>query len=179
ADQRHYAPTILASYPPPSDWSAPTQVDSAPIPTMPAVIGSPGLQVPRPASTRTRHSWFAWIAVSIAFVLTLGLLLVGIPQVFPHPAEPPKGAQGPTPAQHAQRVVEQFYQHINARDYTAAYALEKTNSGQGSYCSLVDGYMLTERDDVTYNGVTKLPDGTFTVAITIVATELFARGSVK
>jgi serine/threonine-protein kinase len=179
ADQRHYAPTILASYPPPSDWSAPTQVDSAPIPTMPAVIGTPGLPASRPASTRTRHSWFAWIAVPIAFVLTLGLLLVGIPQVFPHPAEPPKGAQGPTPAQHAQGVVERFYQHINARDYTAAYALEKTNSGQGSYCSLVDGYKLTEHDEVTYNGVTKLPDGTFKVAITIVATELFAKGTVK
>jgi hypothetical protein len=112
-------------------------------------------------------------------VLTLGGLLVGIPQVFPHPAEPLKGAQGPTPAQHAQRVVEQFYQHINTRDYTAAYALEKTNSGQGSYCSLVDGYKLTEHDDVTYNGVTTLPEGTFKVAITIVATELFATGTVK
>ena len=179
ADQRHFAPTILASYPPPSDWSAPTQVESVPIPTMPAVIGTPGHRVPRPASTRTRRSWFSWIAVSIVFVLTLGLLLVGIPQVFPHPPEQPQRAQGPTSAQHAQRVVEQFYQHINDRDYTSAYALEKTNSGQGSYCSLVDGYKLTERDDVTYNGVTTLPEGTFKVAITIVATELFATGTVK
>ena len=123
ADQRHYAPTILASYPPPSDWSAPTQVDSAPIPTMPAVIGTPGHRAPRPASTRTRRSWLAWIAVPIAFVLTLGLLLVGIPQVFPHQPEQPQGAQGPMLAQHSQRVVEQFYQHINARDYTDAYTL--------------------------------------------------------
>ncbi len=179
ADQQHYAPTILAPYSPPSDWSASTQVDSAPIPTMPAVIGTPGPQASRPASTRTRHAWFAWIAVPIVFVLTLGGLLLGIPQVFPHQPEQPKGAQGPTPAQHAQGVVEQFYQHINAREYTAAYALEKTNSGQGSYCSLVDGYRLTEHDDVTYNGVTTLPGGTFKVAITIVATELFATGTVK
>ncbi len=32
---------------------------------------------------------------------------------------------------------------------------------------------------MTYNGVNKLPDGTFNVAITIVATELFATGTVK
>ena len=32
---------------------------------------------------------------------------------------------------------------------------------------------------MTYNGVNKLPDGTFKVAITIVATELFPTGTVK
>jgi len=123
-------------------------------------------------TTRNR-SWLAWIAVPIAFVLTLGLLLVGLPQVFPE--QPP----APTLAQHAQGVVEQFYQHINARDYADAYKLLKTNSAQDGYCSLVNGYMLTEHDGVTYNGVTTLPDGTFKVAVTIVATELFATGTVK
>src|SRR5207237_10587119 len=68
---------------------------------------------------------------------------------------------------------------INDKEKTAAYSLDKTNSGQGSDCCLVDGYKLTERDEVTYNGVTKLPEGTFKVAITIVATELFAKGTVK
>src|SRR5262249_38676597 len=79
----------------------------------------------------------------------------------------------------AQEVVEKYYQSINAWDYTDAYKLLKTNSGQDGYCSLVDGYMPTEHDDVTYKGVSKLPDGTFKVAITIVATELLATGTVK
>jgi hypothetical protein len=109
-------------------------------------------------------------------MLTLGGLLVGIPQVFSHPPVPPAG---PTPAQRAQGVVEQFYQHINAWDHAGAYKLLKTNAGQDGYCSFVDGYMLTEHDDVTYNGVNKSPDGTFKVALTLVATELFATGTVK
>lgn len=109
-------------------------------------------------------------------MLTLGGLLIVISQVFSHqPEQPP----GPTPAQHAQGVVELFYKHINAWDYADAYKLLKTNSGQDGYCSLADGYKLTEHDDVTYNGVKRLPDGTFKVAITIVATELFAKGTVK
>ena len=172
ADERHYAPTIPVLYPPPSAM----QAVSAPIPTMPAVVGTPGLQAPRLASTRTRRSWLAWIAVPVIFMLTLGVLLVGIPQVFSHPPVPPPG---PTPAQHAQGVVEQFYKYINAWDYADAYKPSKTKAGQDGYCSFIGGYMLTEHDDVTYNGVNKLPDGTFKVALTIVATELFATGTVK
>ena len=103
-------------------------------------------------------------------------MLLGIPQVFPHR---PEQLQGPTLAQRAQGVVEHFYQHINAWDYTGAQKLLKTDSGQDGYCSLVNGYKLTEHDDVTYSGVTQLPDGTFKVAMTIVATELFATGTVK
>ena len=179
ADERHYVPTILASYSQLSDWSAPTQGDSAPIQTMPAVGGTFGPQVPGPALRRTRRPWLAWIAVAVVFVLAVGGLFVGIPQVFPRQPEHPQGIQGPTPAQRAQGVVEQYYQHINARDYTAAYKLLKVDSGQDRYCSFLDGYNLTEHDDVTFNGVTKLPDGTFKVDITIVATELFAKGPVK
>ena len=74
-------------------------------------------------------------------------------------------------AQHSQRVVEQFYQHINARDYTDAYTLVKTNSGQGRYCSLVDGYMLTEHDDVHIDNTTQLSNGTVQVVATVNATE--------
>jgi len=143
---------------------------------MPAVVGIPDPFAPRPASTRTRRSGLAWIAVLAVFVLTLGGLLFVISQVFSHqPEQPP----GPTSAQHAQGVVELFYKHINAWDYTDAYKLVKTNSGQDGYCSLADGYKLTEHDDVAYNGVKKLPDGTFKVAITIVATELFTKETVK
>jgi hypothetical protein len=176
ADERHFAPTILPSYAPPSDWSALTQADSAPIPTLPAVVGTFGFQAARPVATRTRRSWLAWIAVPVVFMLALGGLLLGISQVFSHQQDPPAG---PTPAQRAQGVVEQFYKYINAWDDADAYKLLKTNAGQDGYCSFVDGYMLTEHDDVTYNGVNKLPDGTFNVAITLVATELFATGTVK
>ncbi len=176
ADERPYAPTLLASYLPPSDWPAPTQADTAPIPTMPVMVGTPGSQVPKRVSMRTKGAWLAWLAVPIVFMLTLSGLLVGISHVFSDQHEQPSG---PTPAQRAQGVVEQFYQYINAWDYADAYKQVKTNAGQDGYCSLVDGYMLTEHDDVTYNGVTKLPDGTFKVMITLVATELFATGTVK
>src|SRR5262249_36766148 len=151
--------------------SAPTQADNAPMPTMPAIYDTPGPQVPRRVSMRTKWAWLAWLAVPIVFVLTFGGLLVEIPHVFSDQHEQPSG---PTPAQRAQGVVEQFYQDINAWDYADAYKQVKTNAGQDGYCSLVDGYMLTEHDDVTYNGVTRLPDGTFKVTITLVATELFA-----
>lgn len=176
AEERHYAPMIVASYSPPSDRSAPTQADSAHIPTMPGVVGTPGPQVRRRASPKTKRSWLAWIAVAIVFMLTLGGLFVGITPVSPHQYKQPTG---PTPALRAQAVVKQYYQHINAWDYADAYKLLKTNSGQDGYCPWVDGYKSTEYDDVTYNGITKLPDGTFNVAITIVATELLATGTVQ
>jgi serine/threonine protein kinase len=186
ADQRHSAPTVLRSYAPPSDWSAPTQMDRPPIPPIPAVVSVPAVvsaprpRVSRPASTRTRtrtmHFWSAWITVPFFFVLALGLLLVGISQAWTQQSEQP---QGPTPAQHAQGVVAQFYRNIDASKYSNAYTLLKTNSGQAGYCPFVNGYMLTGHDEVTYNGVMKLSDGTFKVAITLVATELFATGTVQ
>jgi len=178
ADERHYAPTLLASYLPPSDWSAPTQADTAPIPTMPAIVGTPGPQIPRRVSMRTKRAWawFVWLAVPIVFMLTFGGLLVGIPRVISDRHEQPSG---PTPAQRAQGVVEQFYQHINTWDYVDAVQTCALPIWQDGYCSLVDGYMLTEHDDVTYHGVTRLPDGTFKVITTLVATELFATGTVK
>jgi serine/threonine protein kinase len=176
ADERHYTPTLLASYLLPSDWSAPTQADSAPNPTMPEIVGTPGPQVPKRVSMRTKGAWLVWLVVPIVFILTFGGLLVGIPRVFSDQHEQPSG---PTPAQRAQGVVEQFYQHINAWDYADAYRQVKTNAGQDGYCSFVDGYMLTEHDEVTYNGVTRLPDGTFKITITLVAIELFATGTVQ
>lgn len=176
ADERHYAPTMLASYSPPSDWSAPTQAESAPTPTMPAVVGIHRSHAPRPASTRIRNAWFAWIAVLVVFVLTLWGRLIMISQVSFHQPEQPAG---PTLAQHAQGVVELFYKNINAWDYADAHKLLKTNSGQDGYCSFADDYKLTEHDYVTYTGVKKLPDDTFKVAITIVATELFTKNTVK
>jgi tRNA A-37 threonylcarbamoyl transferase component Bud32 len=175
ADERHYAPTLQALYAPPFDWSAPTQAASAPISTMPVVVGTPGSQAPGPVSTRSRHSWLMRIAVPAVLVLTLGGLLIGIPRVFSYPD---KQSSGPTPAQHAQAIVDQFYKNINAWDYASASKLLKTNSAQNGYCSLVDGYMLTQHDEVTFKGIKPLFDGTFKVAITIVATELFATGPV-
>jgi serine/threonine protein kinase len=77
AEERHYAPMILASYSPPSDRSALTQADSAHIPTMPGVVGTPGPQVRRVASTRTRLTWLTWIAVIVVLMLTLGGIFVG------------------------------------------------------------------------------------------------------
>jgi serine/threonine protein kinase len=77
AEERHYAPIILAPYSPPSDRSAPTQADSAHIPTMPGVVGTPGPQVRRVASTRTRLTWLTWIAVIVVLMLTLGGIFVG------------------------------------------------------------------------------------------------------
>jgi len=72
-----------------------------------------------------------------------------------------------------------YIEQATVLDYASAYKLLKMNSVQDGYCSFLDGYMLTEHDDVTYNGVTKLPDGTFKVALTVVATELFPKGTVK
>ena len=88
AEELHYAPIILASYPSPSDRSAPTQADSAHIPTMPGVVSKPGPQVRRLPSTRTRQTWLTWIAVIVVLMLTLGGVLVGIPRVYPHPPGP-------------------------------------------------------------------------------------------
>jgi serine/threonine protein kinase len=77
-----------------------------------------------------------------------------------------------TPSQQATVEVQNFYADINKRDYQAAYSLlgSQFQSSQ-PYDQFANGYAHTEHDNVTIGTVTALPDGTFNVPATIVATE--------
>ena len=75
-------------------------------------------------------------------------------------------------AQHSQRVVEQFYQHINARDYTDAYSQWGADfHSTTDYCSFVEGYSRTRSDTVHIDTTTQLSNGTVQVVATVNATE--------
>jgi serine/threonine protein kinase len=80
----------------------------------------------------------------------------------------------PTPTQQARAaaMVQQYYDDINIRDYQDAYNLlgSQLQSNQ-PYNTFVSGYAQTEHDNIAIGTVSGLPDGTFKVPITIMATQ--------
>ncbi|HLX58318.1 MAG TPA: hypothetical protein VKR83_14965 [Ktedonobacteraceae bacterium] len=113
-----------------------------------------------------------------ALLLVLFLLLCAIGAIavflFLQRAAP----KTPTPSQQAQTLLQQFYSDINNRDYQGAYALLGHNfqSGQ-AYSNFTNGYMHTRHDDISFDSITPLSDGTVKVNMTIRATEDAATGT--
>jgi hypothetical protein len=73
-----------------------------------------------------------------------------------------------TPPQQARAIVQAFYDDINQRNYPAAYnLLGKSFHSTQAYCRFVEGYTDTKHDQITFDTVTSLPDGTVNVGVTI------------
>jgi hypothetical protein len=80
-------------------------------------------------------------------------------------AEPTTAA---TPSQQAGDIVQEFYDDINQRNYPQAYnLLGKSFQSTMSYCQFVAGYAGTKHDQIVFDTVAPLPDGTVDVEVTI------------
>ncbi len=103
---------------------------------------------------------------------TGGITPTSLTQHTSTPAPTPTFTPTPTQLARATAVVQQYYDDINIRDYQDAYNLlgSQLQSNQ-PYNKFVSGYAQTEHDNIAIGTVTGLPDGTFKVPITIMATQ--------
>ena len=88
--------------------------------------------------------------------------------------------QGQSPSQQAQSVITQYYNDINQQDYQSAYNLWAVTPQhpQQPYKRFVAGYAHTRHDDITFDKITPLANGTVRVSITIIASEENTSGTV-
>jgi hypothetical protein len=131
----------------------------------------PELLTPPPVRTRKRGR-----VITLLLALFLLLCVIGAFAVFlflRHSTPTP-----PTPSQQAQTLLQQFYNDINNRDYQGAYALLGHNfQSRQSYSNFANGFMHTRHDDISFDSITPLADGTLNVSVTIHATEDAASGT--
>lgn len=113
-----------------------------------------------------------WITV-LFIVLPVLLLIAGAIALFALQRHPSSNVL--SPSQKAQAVISQYYTDINNRNYRDAYNLWSTNPQP--YDQFASGYANTRRDDITFDNITPLSDGTISVTITISATEDISSGT--
>jgi len=130
--------------------------------------------------------------VSVIFVLllVLGGLIVYITQpdlvkgLFGnHSTTPTTTAPNTTPAssptEQARMLVKQYFVDINNKDYQSAYNLwGSAYQLHQTEAEFAAGYANTLKDDVTFDQIITLPDGTVKVPITLKATEQTSTGQV-
>jgi hypothetical protein len=73
-----------------------------------------------------------------------------------------------SPEGNARRVIQTFYNDINAKDYQAAFNLWR-DDGHASYDQFVEGYSTTLHDDLTIEHTTLLSNGDVQVDVTLFA----------
>ncbi|TMD43433.1 MAG: hypothetical protein E6I93_19515 [Chloroflexi bacterium] len=122
----------------------------------------PGFYGTTPATARTRGRVRNIVLVLILFVLLLASGAIAVYLFIIRPSTP----SPPTPSQQAQVVLQQFYDNLNKRDYQSAYNLlgQKFQQGQ-SFSNFAGGYTHTQHDDITFDSITPLADGTVKVAM--------------
>lgn len=86
-----------------------------------------------------------------------------------------------TPTIQARGVIRRYYDDINSHNYHDAYTLWVVDPQHppGSYESFANGFAHTLQDDIVFNSVTPLANGTVQVDVTLTATEEGASGNVQ
>src|SRR2546421_2974468 len=165
-----YNPNVRTPYPGPAQGASyPGLTSQGSVDT-----SMPGFYGTTPATARTRGRVRNIVLVLILLVLLLASGAIAVYLFIIRPSTPPP----PTPSQQAQVVLQQFYDNLNKRDYQSAYNLlgQKFQQGQ-SFSNFAGGYTYTQHDDITFDSITPLADGTVKVAMTINATEDAASGT--
>ena len=157
----YHVPFVLPSLSTPtSEASQPTEYASRPVNEHPATqhAQSPTETIrDRPKRSRL------WL-IPVGMILLIAFAISGLFLVDAHTPDP---NPTPTPEVQAKAVVTEFYSDINNWNYQAAYNL----LNGGNYCNFVNGYAHTLHDDISFGNITRNPDGTVTVELTIQASE--------
>jgi hypothetical protein len=78
----------------------------------------------------------------------------------------------------AQNVVQSYYDAINRADYQSAYQLwGSAYQNAHPYDQFANGFATTMHDTITFKSTTQQADGTYSVAITLVAVNKTSTGS--
>jgi serine/threonine protein kinase len=136
--------------------------------------------------------WPIWIiSLCVVIILIAGGLLLGLPTLkslvgisgSSSPATAttstsPSTASTPSSQGQAQRVVQSYYDAINRADYQSAYQLWGTSyQSSHPYDQFAKGFATTVHDTITIKSTTQQADGTYSVAITLVATDKTSTGT--
>ena len=86
-----------------------------------------------------------------------------------------------TPTEQARSVIRRYYDDINGHNYHDAYTLWAVDPQHppGPYESFVNGFAHTIHDDIVFNAVTPLANGTVQLDVTLTAAEAAASGNVQ
>lgn len=135
--------------------------------------------------------WPIWIiALCLVIILVAGGLLFGLPNLHSSsgttsnqtPTASASPATTPTPSPQgltqAQSVVQSYYDAINQADYQSAYQLWSTKyQNAHPYNQFASGFATTVQDSITFQSTAQQGDGTYSVAITLVATNRTSTGT--
>jgi serine/threonine protein kinase len=149
-------------------------------------------QTPPPANPRQRRSRSGLLLVLLLVIVAVlvSVLVIGHSELTallspqptptatsapPQPTAMPTTLASPTPTltadQQAQALVQKLYDDVNKGDFRDAYNLWGNDYHQGNtYQKFVNGYNDTMSDDVVPGKTQDNPDGTFTVNVTLYAT---------
>ncbi len=151
-------------------------------------IGRSGLRAVYLASRRPWRSGLFWLILLAIFLPTFicaSTVVTTLLNRLTAPPSPPPIIQSPaptptatpTPTQQAQKVVQQYYDDWNQRNYHAAYNLLGADYQRANpYDSLASSYENTESSEITIDSVMPLSNGTFRIVVTDHATENDASG---
>jgi serine/threonine protein kinase len=138
--------------------------------------------------------WPIWvISLSLVIMLITGGLLLGLPTlkglmgISGNPSSatvtsltsPSAASTSSPPGQaQAQSVVQSYYGAINQADYQTAYQLWGTNYQRAHpYDQFAAGFATTVYDTITLKSTTQQANGTYSVAVTLVATNKTTTGT--
>ncbi len=117
------------------------------------------------------------VVALILFALVGGMLVVAMNSSATPPPPTPPPVSPTVPLDPRQAVVKDYYDDIDRHDYSAAYLLTGPDHSTEGYRNFVNGYVQTENDKVTFDGVPQQVDqSTYNVPITLLATEQFPEG---
>jgi serine/threonine protein kinase len=144
------APTVLSARTISSNGHNPTQA----------------MELPRSKPGSPRRLWSMLFALVLVAALAFSGMILANAQISKDQRQSTSTPTS-TPSQQVQTAVQQYYNDINNHDYQAAYKLLVASD----YCTFIDDYAHTLHDDITFNSITLLPDGTYNAELTITARE--------
>jgi hypothetical protein len=147
-----------------------------------------------PSQTNTSNPrWPIWIISLCLVVLIAGGLLLELPTLeglvgitsssspatvttlTPANATATASAQGQA---QARGIVQSYYDAINRADYQSAYQLwGSAYQSSHPYPQFANGFATTVHDTITFKSTTQQADGTYSVAITLVAVDKTSTGT--
>jgi serine/threonine protein kinase len=137
--------------------------------------------------------WPIWIIALCLVILIGGGLLLALPTLKGligmggHPSfatatalASPGATATPSPQEQvqAQSIVQSYYDAINRADYQSAYQLWGSSYQKAHpYDQFANGFATTVHDTITFKAITQQADGTYNVAITLVAVNKTSTGT--
>ena len=173
--------TPYTGYPGSGNYSSPETSYPGILPGSMGSASPSGPYYPRQQSSqRSKGRVVSLMIVLFGLLLILGAMVVfALKQngIIGGTNTPSGTGGGNTLGQQAQTLIQQYYTDINNKDYQDAYNLWKYDPNRQTYAAFSQGFAHTRHDDINFDNVTTLNDGTAKVSVTLTATEDASSGT--